>query len=56
MGRNAAFGRAPALDRMRAWWEAQDPATRTNVLLALGVGALVVIIVAAAVARDTPPA
>ena len=56
MGRNAAFGRAPALDRFRAWWEAQDPTTRTNVLLALGVGALVVVIMAAALARDPSPA
>jgi hypothetical protein len=56
MGRNAAFSRAPALDRLRAWWEAQDPASRTNVLLALGVGALVLGIVIAALARDTGPA
>ena len=56
MGRNAAFGRAPALDRIRGWWEALDPASRTNVLLALGVGVLFVVIVAAALARDTSPA
>ena len=56
MGRNAAFGRPPALDRIRIWWEARDPASRTNALLALGVGALVVGIIAAAVARDTSPA
>lgn len=56
MGRNAAFGRPPALDRIRIWWEARDPASRTNALLALGVGALVVGIIVAAVARDTSPA
>ena len=56
MGRNAAFGRAPALDRIRGWWEARDPASRTNILLALGVGVVVLGILIAAVARDTGPA
>src|SRR5215213_8948881 len=56
MGRNAAFGRPPALDRFRMWWEARDRASRTNALLALGVGALVVGILVAAVSRDTSPA
>ena len=56
MGRNAAFGRSPALERMRVWWQELDPAARTNALLAAGVGAVVLVILFAAVNRDASPA
>ena len=56
MGRNAAFGRPPASERFRKWWDARSTTSRQNIYLALGVGALFVAIVTAAVARDPSPA
>lgn len=56
MGRNAAFGRPPASERLREWWGARSKTSRQNLYLALGVGALFVAIVMAATARDKVPA
>jgi len=55
MGRNAAFGRPPASERLREWWDARSKTSRQNIYLALGVGALFVAIVMAATARDKVP-
>ncbi len=55
MGRNAAFGRPSVSVRARRWWDGRDRATRQNVFLALGVGALFVAIILAAVNRDPSP-
>ena len=55
MGRNAAFGRPPASERFREWWNARSNTSRQNTYLALGVGALFVAIVTAAIARDPSP-
>jgi hypothetical protein len=55
MGRNAAFGRPPASERLRTWWDARSKTSRQNVLLAVVVGGLFVAIVLAAVARDKSP-
>jgi hypothetical protein len=55
MGRNAAFGRPSVSVRARRWWDSRDRATRQNVFLALGVGALFVAIILAAVNRDPSP-
>ena len=52
MGRNAAFGRPPASERLRKWWDARSKTSRQNTYLALGVGALFVAIIMAATARD----
>ena len=52
MGRNAAFGRPPASERFRTWWDARSKTSRQNTYLALGVGALFVAIIMAATARD----
>lgn len=56
MGRNAAFGRPQRQNPLRIWWEARTPASRTNTLLALGVGVVAAVLVLAAVARDPSPA
>jgi len=56
MGRNAAFGRPPASERFRRWWDARSKTSRQNALLAVVVGGLFVAIVMAAVARDKSPA
>jgi hypothetical protein len=56
MGRNAAFGRPPASERLREWWDARSKTSRQNIYLALGVVALFVAIVMAATARDKVPA
>jgi hypothetical protein len=56
MGRNAAFGRPPASERLREWWDARSKTSRQNIYLALVVGALFVAIVMAATARDKVPA
>lgn len=55
MGRNAAFGRPPASERFRSWWNARSRTSRQNTYLALGVSALFVAIVTAATARDQTP-
>ena len=52
MGRNAAFGRPPASERIRQWWGARSKTSRQNTYLALIVGVLFVAIVMAATARD----
>lgn len=52
MGRNAAFGRPPASERFRRWWDARSKTSRQNIYLALGIGVLFVAIVMAATARD----
>lgn len=51
MGRNAAFGRPPASERLRKWWDARSRTSRQDMLLALGVVALFVAIVMAGLAR-----
>jgi hypothetical protein len=56
MGRTAAFGRPPASERFRKWWNARSKTSRQNIYLALGVGALFVAIMMAATARDQSPA
>src|SRR5690349_9691333 len=55
MGRNAAFGRPPASDRVQKWWEGLSKASRQNIFVGLGVCGLFVAIVMAAVARDAVP-
>lgn len=55
MGRNAAFGRQSPPERLRQWWDERDRTARQNVVLALGVGALFVAIILAAVNRDPSP-
>jgi hypothetical protein len=55
MGRTAAFGRPPASERFRKWWDARSKTSRQNTYLALGVGALFVAMVMAATARDQSP-
>lgn len=55
MGRNAPFGRPPASERLRTWWDARSKAARQNVLLGVVLCALFVAIVMAAVARDKVP-
>ena len=52
MGRNAAFGRPPASERFRRWWDARSKTSRQNIYLSIGVGVLFVAIVMAATARD----
>lgn len=56
MGRNSAFGRPSATERAQRWWGTTSPASRQNLLLAVGVMALFVAIILAAVARDRSPA
>ena len=56
MGRNAAFGRPPASERFRKWWDARSKTSRQNIFLTLGVAALFVAIIMAATARDQSPA
>lgn len=52
MGRNAAFGRPPAPERFREWWNARSKTSRQNIYLAFGIGVLFVAIIMAATARD----
>lgn len=52
MGTNAAFGRPPAHERLRDWWYAKSRTTRSNILIALVVGAMVVALVTAATSGD----
>lgn len=53
MGRNAAFGRPQVQDQLRLWWYAKSRAYRVNVFVAVVVGAVVVLLITAAVSRDT---
>lgn len=55
MGRNEAFGRASPPERVRQWWDERDRTARQNIVLAVGVGALFVAIILAAVNRDPSP-
>ena len=53
MGRNAAFGRPPASDRLRLWWNARSRTSRTNLVLAVAVVAVVLVLMRAATAGDS---
>lgn len=52
MGTNAAFGRPPARERVRDWWYAKSRTTRSNILITLAVGSIVVALVRAATSGD----
>lgn len=52
MGTNAAFGRPPAHERLRDWWYAKSRTTRSNIVITLVVGAVVVALVRAATSGD----
>ncbi len=52
MGTNAAFGRPPAHERLRHWWYAKSRTTRSNILITLVVGAIVVALMTAATSGD----
>lgn len=52
MGRNAAFGRPQAHERLRDRWYATGRTTRFNALLVLAVAAVVVALLNAATSRD----
>lgn len=52
MGKNAAFGRPGAQDRLRVWWYAQSQTTRANAVLFAVVAVVVVGLIFAALSRD----
>lgn len=52
MGRNTAFGRPQAQDRLQAWWYAKSARVRANTVLIGLVGAAVVGLLMAAVSKD----
>lgn len=52
MGKNTAFGRPGAQERLRTWWHTSSRSTRANCVLFGVVGLVVVILVVAATSHD----
>ncbi len=52
MGRNAAFGRPPANDRLRLWWDGKSRVWRTNLMISVAVGCVVLGLMLAATSGD----
>lgn len=52
MGRNPAFGRLPASDRLQQWWDAKSRVWRTNLLISVAVACVVLGLMLAATAGD----
>src|SRR5215210_655131 len=51
MRRNSAFG-PPAQSRLRLWWGARSPGSRINGVVVIGLGIVVVALLALATSRD----